>query len=138
MKDVIDLLGRIFLSFISIYEAVDSIFFFGKTQQTMIEYGLNSYQDIVLTGAIILLVVGSISVAIGYYAKAGAWLLIAYWTINTFVIFSFWNDDPDLRAGNAVDFMRNLSYIGGLLVLAANGAGKISIRRLIYVMRLPK
>ena len=138
MKDIIDLLGRIFLGVISLYQALDTVFFYGQAKETMNTYGITFLQDTLLIGGIITLFIGSIMVLLGYYAKLGSWILIIYWLPATLIIYSFWNDEPSTQGLNAFNFMQSLGYIGGLLILAANGAGNISVRRLLYVMKLPK
>lgn len=139
MKDVIDLLGRIFLSFIFLYEAADSIFYFKHTKETMISYGVTWNTEVLLVGAIFVLLLGSFLVLIGYYAHVGSFLLLCYWLPFSLIVYSFWNDPEDLRRMNALFLMRNLAVCGGLLILMANGAtGKYSVKRLIHVMRLPK
>jgi len=40
MRDLADLIGRICISAIFLYEAYDSIVFFNSTKKTMSEYGL--------------------------------------------------------------------------------------------------
>ena len=52
MRDISDLIGRIFLSAIFLFEAVDSSLYFDKTKQTMALYGLTWRQDLLLYGAI--------------------------------------------------------------------------------------
>jgi len=138
MKDIADLIGRVLIGFIFLYEVLDSVVYFDKTKQTMIEYGLSWKPDILLVGAILLLSIGSFSVLIGYQARIGATLLLIYWLVFTVVVYSFWNDPEDIKQLHAIYFMRNLAICGGLFILIANGAGKYSVNRLIHVMRLPK
>ncbi len=138
MKGISDLLGRIFISFIFFYEGLDTFFNFSSTLQTMTEYGITWNQKFLLGMVLFLMFLGAILVALGYYARFGAFLLLLYWLPYTCIIYSFWNDPPDLQRLNAIYFMRNLGVIGGLLLLMANGAGEYSIKRLIHVMRLPK
>jgi len=138
MKDIADLIGRVLIGFIFLYEVLDSVVYFDKTKQTMIEYGLSWKPDILLIGAILLLSIGSFSVLIGYQARIGATLLLIYWLVFTVVVYSFWNDPEDIKQLHAIYFMRNLAICGGLFILIANGAGKYSVNRLIHVMRLPK
>ncbi|HMR88273.1 MAG TPA: DoxX family protein, partial [Saprospiraceae bacterium] len=64
--------------------------------------------------------------------------LILYWLPFTLIVYSFWDDPQEYQRLHALYFMRNLAMIGGLLLLMANGAGKYSIKRLIYIMRLPQ
>ena len=138
MKDVADLLGRIFLGVLFIYEALDSIIFFDKTVRTMKSHGITFSPNILLGILVIFLVVGSILVLIGYYARVGALMLLLYWVPFTLYAYSFWNDPSHLVRINSLNFMRAMAISGGLLIMIANGAGKYSVKRLIYVLRLPK
>jgi putative oxidoreductase len=138
MKDVADLLGRIFISLLFIYEAFDSILFFDNTVRTMKSYGITYNPQLLLGVIIAMLLVGSFLMLIGYYARVGAFLVLLYWLPFTLIVYSFWNDPLEMQRLNALYFMRNIALTGGLLLLLANGAGKYSVRRLIHVMRLPQ
>ena len=138
MKDIADLLGRIFIAFLFIYEALDALVFFDNTKATMSAYGLTWNQDFLLGTIIFILLFGAILVLIGYYASFGAILLTLYWLPFTLIVYSFWDDPQEYQRLHALYFMRNLAMIGGLLLLMANGAGKYSIKRLIYIMKLPQ
>lgn len=138
MKDVADLLGRLFIGLIFFYEVIDSVLFFENTKETMIAYGLTWRPGFLLGLTIIILLVGSVLVIIGYNANFGAWLLLLYWIPFTFIVYSFWNDPESIRRLNALYFMRNMAIVGGLLLLISNGSGKYSVRRLIHRLRLPK
>lgn len=133
-----DLIGRIFLSLIFFFEAYDSMVFFKQTKETMTAYGVTWNQDLLLYTMIFLLVIGAILVLIGYYANLGAIMLLAYWIPVTFIVFSFWNDPVEVRRLQSIMFMKNIAIVGGLLILMVNGAGKYSIKRLIYTLKLPK
>jgi putative oxidoreductase len=137
MKDIADLLGRICISLIFAYEAIDTMLFYDKNKNTMTEYGITWNQDFLLTLVVIFLSIGAIMVLIGYYANVGAIFLLAYWLPFTLVVYSFWNDPPALQRVSTLNFMQNMAVCGGLLLLSANGSGKYSVRRLIHVMRLP-
>ena len=138
MKDLADLLGRIFISFLFIYEAIDGLLFFENTKRTMMQYGITKYTGLLLSTALAMIIIGSILVLIGYYARVGAVLLLMYWLPFTLLVYSFWNDPVSMQRLNALYFMRNMALCGGLLSVLAHGAGDYSVKRLIYVMRLPK
>lgn len=138
MKDYIDLIARIFVSFIFLYEAYDSIVFFKQTKDTMTAYGIHWNQDLLLIGVIICLILGSIMILIGYYASIGGFLVLLYWLPFTFIVYSFWNDPVDIRRVNSLLFMRNMGTASALLLLMANGAGKFSVRRILHTLRLPE
>ncbi|MFT5168365.1 MAG: putative oxidoreductase, partial [Saprospiraceae bacterium] len=95
MKDLTDLIARMFISFIFLFEAYDSIKFFKTTKLQMTEYGITWQQDILLMGAIFLLVLGGLLVLVGYRSKLGAVLLLIYWVPVTFIVHSWWNDPAE-------------------------------------------
>lgn len=138
MKDVAELLARILIAFVFIYEALDAVVFYGKTKATMSVYGIQWQQESLLNILISILLIGGILVLIGYYARFGAFLLLLYWLPFTLIVYSFWDDAPEFKRVHALYFMRNLALCGGLFLLIANGAGKYSVKRLIYTMRLPR
>lgn len=138
MKGIADLLGRIFLSTIFFFEVLDTIFFYSTAIESMTNYGITWMQDTLLITVLLMMGIGAFLVVIGYFARIGALLLLIVWIPFTFIVYSFWNDPPDLQREQVLFFMRNLAVIGGLLLLLANGSGEYSVRRLIHVMKLPK
>lgn len=138
MKHFFDLLARMMLSTIFIFEAYDSISFYGKTKNTMTAYGVTWNQDFLLITVIGLLVIGATLVLLGYYANLGAILLLCYMIPITFIVYSFWDDPADVKHIQSIMFMKNIAIIGGLLLLMVNGSGKWSVNRLVHVLRLPK
>ena len=137
MKDTLDLFARIFIASIFLFEAWDSIYYFEKTKQTMSLYGLTWQQDLLLITAIVVLALGGVMVLTGYYSNYGALLLLCYYLPVTLIVFSFWNDPPEILRIQSLNFMRNIGVCGGLMLLMVNKPGRYSIRRLIYRMRLP-
>lgn len=136
MKDISDLIGRVFLSFIFLYQAYDAIIFSKSTKLMMTEYGITWNQNFLLLSGIGLLVFGGILILIGYRAKFGAFLLLLFWVPVTFVIYSFWNDPFPQNRDNAIQFMKNIAITGGLLMVFVNGAGKYSVKRLFATFRV--
>jgi len=137
MKDIADLLGRFMIAFIFFYEVYDILGFFKHNKQTMTDYGITWHQDLLLGGVVLLLLVGSILVLIGYLTTFGSILILLYWLPFTFIVYSWWNDPEDIKRLHSLYFMRNMAIAGGLLLLIAHGSGKYSIKRMLHVMRLP-
>jgi putative oxidoreductase len=136
MKDITDLVGRLWLSAIFFFEAIDTSTSRSVTYDLMSRYGFTWQQDFLYNAAIFALVLGAILVAIGYRTGFGATLILIYWLPVTFAVYSFWMTDASHRNFEMVMFMKNLSIAGGLLILAANGAGKYSIKRLLATTRI--
>ena len=137
MKDLVDLVGRLLIAFIFLYEAYDSIFYFRETKQTMDSYGLTWQQDLLLYGSIIILLLGGTLLLLGYRSGFGAVLLLIYWIPVTFIVHSFWNDPMEQQRLQAILFMKNLGIAGGLLLISVYGSGRYSIRRLFATARVP-
>jgi len=137
MKDTIDLISRIFIAIMFYYEAFDSFLLFSKTKKTMSAYGINWNQDFILGTIIVFLILGATLILIGYHSNFGAILLLLYIVPYTLIFYSFWDVPVDTQRIQLINFMKNLAVIGGLLLLTINKPGKYSIKKLIYVMRLP-
>jgi putative oxidoreductase len=137
MKQVVDLIGRVLLSFIFLYEAYDTIKYFDHTRQLMTEYGLVWRQDLLLYGGTSVLVLGGLMLLTGYRASFGAFLLLLYWVPVTFIVHSFWNDPEEERRLHEIFFMKNLAITGGVLMVYVNGAGRYSIKRLFATFKVP-
>lgn len=136
MRDLTDLIGRIFLSAIFLFEAVDSTLFFDKTKITMTQYGLNWNQDMLLYCAIFLLLVGGLMVLLGYRSTLGAIMLLMYWIPVTFMVHDFWMYPKDQVRIQSILFMKDIAIIGGLLMLVGKGSGRYSIKRLLATTRV--
>jgi len=138
MKNTSDLIGRILIGLFFFYEAFDTMVFFDQTRDTLSNYGINFAQDFLIVCSILILLIGGIMVIIGYYASIGALLLFIYWFTFTMIVYSFWNDPPDVKSLHIKSFSRNMALCGGLLIMVANGAKQWSVRRIFHVLRLPK
>ena len=76
----------------------------------------------------ILAIAGGLSVLLGWHARAGAWLLVAFLVPVTFMMHAFWNvPDPMMRQVQMAMFMKNLAMLGGALLVAYWGAGPVSL-----------
>lgn len=136
MRDIMDLIGRIFLSAIFIFEAFDTTLYFEKTRSTMTQYGFTSNQDFLLYAAIFLLVMGGLMVLFGYRSTLGSALLLCYWAPITFVVHDFWNAPKDQLRLESILFMKDVAIVGGLLMLMGKGSGRYSIKRLFATTKV--
>jgi len=84
----------------------------------------------VLVGAILLLFLGSLSVVVGYKARFGASALLMFLVLTTYCFhgFTFWNVvNPHARHEHILFLVTNLSIMGAMLFIVANGAGRMSL-----------
>lgn len=81
--------------------------------------------QLMLVGAIAFLIVGSLSVLLGYKARIGASLLLAFLLLATYYFHAFWNFEGQEQQMQMIQFMKNLSMAGAMLFMA-NGSGPLS------------
>ncbi len=75
----------------------------------------------------VISLVGSLSILLGYRAKIGAWLIALFLLIVTPMMHKFWGvADPNMAQVQMIMFMKNLSMLGGALLVTQFGAGPLS------------
>lgn len=80
-----------------------------------------------LSGAISIL--GGLSIALGYKARWGAWLIVLFLVPVTVMLHRFWGlSDPQEAMMQQVMFMKNISMLGTALLIAQLGSGPLSLK----------
>jgi putative oxidoreductase len=77
--------------------------------------------------AIVVEVFVSLAVALGAWTRPLALLLAVYTVGTTLIGHHFWTMEGSMRLANATNFYKNISIIGGFLLLYVTGAGKYSL-----------
>jgi len=80
-----------------------------------------------LVGAIVFLVAGSLSVIAGFKIRIGAALLLVFLVLATYFFHDFWTFEGQEQQMQMIQFMKNLSLMGTMVFLMANGAGEMSL-----------
>lgn len=76
----------------------------------------------------LLALLGGLSILLGYRAKLGAWLIVLFLVGVTPMMHNFWTvSDPMMRQMQMIMFMKNLSMLGGALVISQLGSGPWSL-----------
>lgn len=76
----------------------------------------------------VLALAGGLSVLLGYRAKIGAWLLVLFLAAVTPLMHKFWVvTDPMMHQMQLIMFMKNVSMLGGALLISQLGAGPWSL-----------
>jgi putative oxidoreductase len=72
--------------------------------------------------------IGGISVLLGYETRWGALLLVLFLVPVTVVMHRFWDvADPEMAMLQRIHFMKNVTMLGGVLLVLYWGGGPISI-----------
>ena len=76
----------------------------------------------------VLAIAGGLSILLGYHAKLGAWLIVLFLIPVTLVMHKFWTvTDPMMAQIQMILFMKNVSMLGGALLISQFGAGPFSL-----------
>lgn len=127
LPQLINLIGRMLLASVFLMTAlVNKIPEFHHVAEQMAQEGV-PFPRLMLVGAIVFLLAGSLSLIAGFKARAGAVLLLIFTISGTYFFHHFWTyTDPAQMQEHLKSFMKNLSIVGGLLLIAANGPGAFS------------
>ncbi len=127
MQAAASLLARIMIATIFLMSAVgNKIPQFDSVAQYMAAEGVPLPQ-VALVGAIIFLIVGSLSVIAGFKIRIGAALLLVFLVLATYFFHDFWTFEGQEQQMQMIQFMKNLSLMGTMVFLMANGAGQLSM-----------
>jgi uncharacterized membrane protein YphA (DoxX/SURF4 family) len=80
-----------------------------------------------LIGSIGLRLIGGLAVLLGFYARTGAALLVAFVLPAAVLAHDFWTMPPGRQKHETIEFLNNLAMAGGALLIVLNGAGSVSI-----------
>lgn len=118
--------GRVLLSLIFVFGGINKILEWDAMTGVIAGEGLQPAW-LFLAGAIALELGGGLSVLTGLYTRIGALLLIAFLVPVTLIMHDFWTYTGGERQMQMVNFMKNLSIMGGVLILLGVGAGAASV-----------
>jgi putative oxidoreductase len=128
LQGILAVLGRVMLCTIFFMAAVgNKIPNFNKVAELMAGKHIPAPQ-IMLVGAIVFLIAGSLSIILGYKARIGATLLLIFLVLATYYFHDFWHatDDKE-KQEQMIQFMKNLGLMGAMLLIIANGTGPMSL-----------
>ena len=127
-RDVIILTARVLLMILFISSGWGKLTAFEGTIGYLASLGAPAPTLAAVIAVAMELIVGTLLV-LGFYTRPLA-LLFALFVLGTALIgHPFWNMVDPERSANTVQFFKNLSIVGGLLLLAVTGAGRYSLDR---------
>lgn len=124
------LAARILLAILFLIYGWQKLLDYSGTVQFMVHEGA-PWPPLAALVAIIMEFFVSIAIVIGIATRPLA-LLLALYTLGTALIaHHFWSMTGMARAGNEINFYKNISIIGGLVALYVAGAGRYSLDALL-------
>ena len=116
---IIELIGRIFISLVFLIAGFGKIFSYENTIDYMESFGVPGY---LLIPAIIVEILFPLLVIIGYKTKSSALILALFSLLLALVFHTDFSNQMQLMS-----FLKNFAIAGGFLIIFARGAGKYSI-----------
>jgi len=120
------LAGRILLSVIFL---ISGFFKIGGYSQ-MVGYAASKglpLAGVAIGCAAVLELVAGLAILVGFQTRIAAWLLVLYLIPVTFYFHNFWALQGIEQQDNMIHLLKNVAIMGGLVILAANGAGPYSV-----------
>ena len=126
LQNPLALIGRILLALIFVTSGFSKISGFEGTVGYIASKGL-PMASIAAVIAIVIELGGGLAVVLGFLTRWAALGLAIFSVVAAFIFHAYWGVPADQVMGQQINFWKNISIAGGFLVLAAFGAGGISI-----------
>jgi len=125
-KDGLILIARVLLMLLFILFGWSKITGFSGTVAYMASDGLPLPAVAAIIAIVMEFVVG-IAIVIGFYTRPLAFLLALYTLATAFIGHHYWTMSGGAQMANMINFYKNLSIVGGLLLLCLTGPGRYSV-----------
>ena len=125
MHSVIPLFGRVLLSVMLLLSGVGKPVGFYGLSGFIASAGL-PVPHLLALGAMALDLIGGIMLLLGWKTRWAAAALLIF-TGATLLFHGFWSAPPDQMQNQMIEFMKNITIMGGFLYVIAFGAGELSL-----------
>jgi len=125
-QDTLALAGRILLAGLFVLSGYDKIAGFDGTVGYIASAGL-PMPSVVAVLTIVLELVGGLMLVVGFLTRPVALAIAAFTLLAAFIFHAYWSVPEAARMSQYLSFWKNLSIVGGMLVLAAFGPGALSV-----------
>ena len=126
LQNPLALIGRLLFALLFLPAGISKIGGFAGTVGYIGSKGLPMAE----LGAVIAIIVevgGGLALIAGFGTRIAAVVLAAFTLVATFFFHNFWGVPVDQAMMQQLMFYKNIAVVGGLLVLAAHGAGAWSL-----------
>ncbi|MDP3822914.1 MAG: DoxX family protein [Burkholderiales bacterium] len=126
LQNPLALVGRILLALMFVLAGFSKIGGFEGTAGYIASKGLPA-ASLLAALTIVLEVGGGLAIMLGLFTRWSALALAGFTLLASFIFHAYWSLPAEQQMMEQLMFMKNMSIVGGLLVLAAFGAGAISV-----------
>jgi putative oxidoreductase len=128
--DVILLLGRVALGAIFVKSGLQKLMALGAFAASLASRGVPQSSMWAVIGATVELV-GGILIVTGLRTREASLLMILFVIVATGISHRYWEFAEAARRAQESQFFKNLSIIGGFLLLFVSGSGRFSLDSLL-------
>lgn len=126
VQNALTLLGRLLFVVLFLPAGIGKLTGFAGTVGYIGSVGLPA-PALAATVALVVEIVGSLALLVGFGTRAAALVLAFFTLVASFFFHAYWSAPADQAFVAQLLFFKNIAVVGGLLVLAAQGAGEWSL-----------
>jgi putative oxidoreductase len=126
LQNPLALAGRLLLAMLFLRAGISRVTDFAQTVGYISSMGL-PLPDAAAALALVVELVGGVALVAGYGTRVVAVVLAIFMLVASFFFHSYWQLPADQQMIQQLMFMKNVAVVGGLLTLAAWGAGAWSM-----------
>jgi putative oxidoreductase len=125
-QNALALAGRLLLAWMFLPAGIGKLTGFTATAGYIASVGLPMPQ-IAATVALVIEIAGGVALILGFGTRIAALVLAVFTLVASFFFHAYWGLPADQQMMQELLFTKNIAVVGGLLVLAAFGAGAWSL-----------
>jgi len=125
-NDSVALIGRILMSVIFVTSGVGKLIGFSATEHMIDSKGV-PLPELATAIAVLIEFGGGLAILLGWKTRWAAAVFVVFLLVITPIFHGFWRMEGAERAANHINFMKNLTILGGFLLLYALGPGRYSL-----------
>jgi putative oxidoreductase len=126
LQNPLSLVGRLLLALLFVPAGIGKIGGFAGTAGYIASKGL-PMPELGAGIAIVVEIAGGLALVAGFGTRLAALVLALFTLVATFIFHAYWGLPADQAFVQQLMFNKNIAVVGGLLVLAAHGAGAWSV-----------
>ncbi len=127
-KDWAALLGRILLALMFVISGYGKVTGFDATVSYIGSKGLPMPQ-VLAAVALLIEIGGGLAIIIGWKTRWAALAFIVFLIVISPIFHNFWAAPAEQMMNQQINFMKNMTILGGMLLLFAFGPGRYSVDR---------
>jgi len=126
IQNALNLLGRVLFAALFLPAGIGKLTDFSGTVGYIASVGL-PLPAVGATLALLVEIVGSVALLLGFGTRIAAFVLAGFTLVASFFFHAYWSAPADQAFVVQLLFFKNIAVVGGLLILAAQGAAGWSL-----------